>query len=273
MSRPRFLTTWPVRAKVTVGSLLVVLLVLALAVSNGDADGEATAATATTTTEPPADPSTSRPSTTSPSTATPSTSAAVPPPEPAPTTSAPAPTTTPPPPGGLGLLARLRVDDAPLAGPYDRDLFPTWLDLDLNGCDARDDTLTAESEVPVGRDGCDVTGGRWTSLYDGVVVTDPSRLDIDHVVPLGDAWRSGAHAWDATRRAAFANSLDDPDHLIAVTASTNRSKGDSAPDQWRPPQERSWCRYATAWSTIKITWSLTVTTSERDALGEMLATC
>ncbi len=115
--------------------------------------------------------------------------------------------------------------------------------------------------------------GRWLSIYDGVEVSDPSELDVDHLVPLAEAWRSGAHAWETDRRAAFANDLSYPDHLIAVTGATNRSKSDSPPNEWRPPLRSTWCRYATAWVTVKTTWSLTVTTAERDALGQMLDTC
>ena len=190
------------------------------------------------------------------------------------TTSLPVTTTTTKPPNPAPDLAALRIDDqqGSTAG-YSRDLFPTWLDFDGNGCDARDDTLTAESLTPVGRNGCDVTAGEWVSIYDGVTTTDPSTLDVDHMVPLAEAWRSGAHAWDAERRARFANHMDDPDHLIAVTASSNRSKSDSPPNVWRPPASNSWCRYATAWVQVKITWDLSGTTAERDALGQMLATC
>ena len=93
------------------------------------------------------------------------------------------------------------------------------------------------------------------------------------MVPLGEAWKSGAYRWDAPRRAAYANDVNYPDHLIAVTASSNRSKGDSTPDEWRPPAHESWCRYATAWVEVKRHWALTVTTTERDALGQMLETC
>jgi len=158
---------------------------------------------------------------------------------------------------------------------YSRDLFPTWLDLDGNGCDAREDTLVAESLVTatVSDSGCEVLDGRWLSIYDGVEITESSDLDVDHLVPLAEAWRSGASGWDTTRRMAFANDLSFPNHLIAVTASTNRSKSDSPPNEWRPPRQESWCRYATAWVTIKLTWSLTATTAERDALGQMLDTC
>lgn len=170
-------------------------------------------------------------------------------------------------------LARLRIEDGAPPGGYSRDMFPTWLDFDGNGCDARDDTLAAESLTPVTKEGCEVTGGRWWSVYDGVTITDPSQLDVDHVVPLAEAWRSGAHSWSGERRARFANHLGYDDHLLAVTASSNRSKGDSPPNGWRPPIEASWCRYATAWVTIKVAWDLTATTRERDAVGQMLDTC
>lgn len=142
--------------------------------------------------------------------------------------------------------------------------------LTCAGCDARDDTLAVESLIPVQRAGCEIAVGQWHSIYDGVTVADPSELDVDHVVALREAWRSGAHAWEPQRRARFANDLTYPDHLIAVTASTNRSKGDSPPSEWRPPRRESWCRYATAWPDIKVAWELTATTSERDALGQML---
>lgn len=124
------------------------------------------------------------------------------------------------------------------------------------------------------RNGCDVTAGEWVSIYDGATTTtDPSTFDVDHMVPLAEAWRSGAHGWDPELRARFANHLDEPDHLIAVTASSNRSKGDRPPNEWRPPAQSSWCRYATAWIQVKVTWDLSGTTAERDALGQMLATC
>lgn len=133
----------------------------------------------------------------------------------------------------------------------------------------------AESLTPavVDPSGCDVVAGDWISVYDGERFTTPGGLDVDHLVPLAEAWRAGAHAWDAGRRAAFANDLAYPDHLIAVSASSNRSKADSPPQEWRPPRRDVWCRYATAWVTVKDTWALTITTPERDALGLMLDAC
>jgi hypothetical protein len=93
-----------------------------------------------------------------------------------------------------------------------------------------------------------------------------------HVVPLAHAWRTGAHLWSARRREAFANDLRAPE-LVAVTAHTNRSKSDSAPDEWKPPRRAAWCLYARWWIDVKTTWRLTVTSVERRALRAMLRRC
>lgn len=171
-------------------------------------------------------------------------------------------------------LAALRIED-PVSRPgYERDLFPTWLDLDGNGCNAREDVLTAESMTPVTKTGrCKIVSGSWLSIYDGATFTDPLKLDIDHMVPLAEAWRSGAYAWTADRRAAYANDSSDGPELIAVSASSNRQKSDSPPDRWRPTDHGSWCAYASSWIQVKVQWDLTATRIERDALGQMLETC
>ncbi len=91
------------------------------------------------------------------------------------------------------------------------------------------------------------------------MLTSGFDLDVDHVVPLAEAWRSGLYLWETDRRAAFADDLSYADRLIAVTASANRSKSDSPPNDWRAPRREIWCRYATAWVTVKVTWSLTAT--------------
>lgn len=169
-------------------------------------------------------------------------------------------------------LAQLTVDDRPAVGvPYRRDLYPHWLDPDGNGCDAREDALIAASAPPARTGpGCRVLTGHWVSAYDGVEFTDPSKLDVDHVVPLAEVHRSGGAAWETGRRAQVAN---DPANLWAVSASSNRSKGDSDPASWTPPRRDVWCTYATRWVQIKVTYGLTADIRERDALGAMLDTC
>ena len=113
----------------------------------------------------------------------------------------------------------------------------------------------------------------WIDAYTGRRITNPSELDVDHTVPLANANASGGVAWSVQRKRAFANDLTRVDALVAASASANRSKGARTPDAWRPPLRSSWCWYATAWVTVKSTWELTVTPSERSALSEMLATC
>lgn len=159
---------------------------------------------------------------------------------------------------------------------YDRELFGSgWIDADGDGCDTREEVLIAESVTPAQVDpyGCQVVTGDWVSAYDGEETSDPSDFDIDHVVALGEAWRSGASGWTPEQRLAFANELDDPAALIAVTASTNRSKGDRDPASWQPPNRDAWCEFATAWTTVKVQWGLTADQAEVDALRNMLAGC
>ena len=119
---------------------------------------------------------------------------------------------------------------------------------------------------------CEPTSGTWTSFYDGKPFHDPGKLDIDHVVPLENAWISGARSWTAAERERFANDLTDP-QLIAVSASANRSKGDRSPDQWQPPRHGAWCLYSRWWIDVKSVWKLTITQPEHDELAVMLATC
>ncbi len=155
-------------------------------------------------------------------------------------------------------------------GEYDRELFADWQDRDGDGCDTRDEVLIAEAVAGVVQ-GCEVIGGRWVSLYDGSVVSDASALDIDHVVALSEAWDSGAWRWNAGRRARFANDLGYPLALFAVSAGSNRSKGDQDPAEWVPEAGR--CRFAKAWIGVKFRWRLAVDTRERTALQQLLRGC
>ena len=116
---------------------------------------------------------------------------------------------------------------------YNRSLFKHWIDSDKDGCDTRAEVLIEEAIVkPKIGIKCKPTGGKWLSAYDGKIVTNASLLDIDHMVPLAEAWRSGAWKWNASQRQAFANDLENSEALIAVTLSTNRSKGDRDPSVW-----------------------------------------
>ncbi len=212
-------------------------------------------------------------STTAPTSTTlpPSTSTA----PPAPATSV-TPATPSPPSASVSsrdFLAPLVINDRPSPqGAYDRDAWSHWDDTDGDGCDARQQALIAASISPPQVDyyRCQVIAGDWFSAYDGVSTDDPSDFDVDHLVPLANAHQSGGWAWDAPTRRLFANAQV---NLWPVSASSNRSKGSRTPDEWRPARTEVWCEFAVRWTTVKVFWGLTATTSERDALGSMLDTC
>ena len=173
------------------------------------------------------------------------------------------------------MLASLATDDAPNAHTgYNRDFFKAWIDADGNGCDTRAEVLLVESLIKaVTRNTCTVSTGQWFSPYDGVTVTDASKLDIDHFVPLAEAWKSGAFAWSSEQRIRYGNDLGYSASLIAVSASSNRSKGDSDPANWMPSNRSYACDYVGTWVAVKWRWNLTVDTLERKALNSVLGGC
>jgi hypothetical protein len=154
---------------------------------------------------------------------------------------------------------------------YSRDTFRHWVSQG-NGCDTRDVVLKLDgAAVQTGPD-CKILSGTWVSAYDGKTFTDPQDMDIDHMVPLADAWRTGASAWTDEARSAFANDLTRP-QLLAVSLTSNRAKGDQDPSQWKPPNTSYWCEYAQRWVAVKAYWKLSVTATEKGALTQMLGTC
>jgi len=155
---------------------------------------------------------------------------------------------------------------------YDRSLFKHWIDANKNGCDTRAEVLIAEAVVkPKVDKKCKLTGGKWVSAYDGKTLTDASKLDVDHLVPLAEAWRSGAWAWTAKQRQDYANDLSDSRALIAVTLTSNRSKSDKDISEWVPKLDT--CTYIKNWVAIKIRYSLTYDDKEAAALASYSQTC
>jgi hypothetical protein len=155
---------------------------------------------------------------------------------------------------------------------YKRSLFKHWIDEDKDGCNTRAEVLIEEAVVKpkIGLK-CKLTGGKWVSAYDGKTVTNSSLLDVDHMVPLAEAWRSGAWKWTPAQRQAFANDLENSEALIAVTRSTNRSKSDRDPALWMPATDR--CTYTADWISIKTKYSLTVDSKESAKLNSLVSEC
>jgi hypothetical protein len=168
------------------------------------------------------------------------------------------------------LLDTLQVKAETASGTYNRSLFKHWIDADGDGCDTRDEVLQEESTKKIS---CRLSGGSWISAYDGLKTTKPSTLDIDHFVPLKEAWESGAFAWDNETRQRFANDLDYSMSLIAVSAKTNRSKSDRDPASWLPPSTSFVCQYVGRWVAVKYRWSLAIDPAEKKVLSNKLGTC
>ncbi|KAI5803457.1 hypothetical protein DFH27DRAFT_600667 [Peziza echinospora] len=167
-------------------------------------------------------------------------------------------------------LAALTVRTTDATG-YDRDLFNHWITIS-GSCNTRETVLKRDGTNVVVDSACASTSGSWFSPYDGATWTLAADLDIDHVVPLSDAWKSGAGTWTSAQRQAFANDLVNP-QLIAVTDNVNQAKGDKSPDAWKPPLTSYYCTYAKMWISVKYVYSLSVKQAEKTALTDMLATC
>jgi hypothetical protein len=172
----------------------------------------------------------------------------------------------------LGLLTALNC--VPVAeeriGGYDRKLFKHWVDANGNGKNTRAEVLIAESLVPVRftSTGKTVSTGKWLSLYDGETWTSASDVDVDHVVALAEAWRSGAWKWSSSRRQSYANDLGVAWTLRAVTDNVNQSKSDSDPTNWLEISAPAVCVYLTEWVAVKIRWKLSVDAEERQSIRD-----
>lgn len=209
----------------------------------------------------------------------------------APTTPAPRRTATPAPPartgGGdtlAGLAALLVKGRAPMTG-YTRAQFgPAWSDdnddpFGQNGCDTRNDVLRRDLHATViedGTSGCVARSGRLDDPYTATAIafqrgaSTSSKVQIDHVVALGDAWQTGAQQWTGQRRQNLAN---DPMNLLAVDGPANEQKGDSDAASWLPPNKSFRCSYVARQVAVKVKYGLWVTRAERDAIARVLAPC
>ncbi|GFF34516.1 hypothetical protein IFM51744_02472 [Aspergillus udagawae] len=192
-------------------------------------------------------------------------------------TAIPAPVALPTPPGipsaatAESELAALTVAAQGSQDGYSRSLFPHWISQG-GTCNTREVVLARDGTNIVKDSSCQPTSGSWYSPYDGATWTQASDVDIDHVVPLANAWRSGASKWTTAQRQAFANDLTSP-QLMAVTDNVNQAKGDAGPEAWKPPLTSYYCTYAKMWVRVKYVYSLTITSAEKSALVSMLDRC
>ncbi|MFE3583377.1 HNH endonuclease family protein [Streptomyces vinaceus] len=154
---------------------------------------------------------------------------------------------------------------------YSRSLFPHWSTVS-GSCNTRETVLKRDGVGVVTDSACAAVSGSWYSEYDGATWTNAADLDIDHVVPLAEAWRSGAASWTTSKRQQFANDLTRP-QLIAVTDNVNQAKGDQDPGKWLPSRTGYRCTYARMWVEVKQYWGLSMDSGEKSALVGILNGC
>ncbi|BCB90954.1 HNH endonuclease family protein [Phytohabitans suffuscus] len=171
----------------------------------------------------------------------------------------------------LSRLNSLTVAAESHQSSYNRDLFPHWITI-TGTCNTREQVLKRDGTGVTVDSSCYPTSGSWRSPFDGATWTNPADVDIDHMVPLSEAWASGAWAWTTARRQTYANDLGGPE-LWAVTDNVNQSKGDQDPATWQPPLASFRCTYARAWIQVKWYYGLSVDSAEKAALNGMLGTC
>jgi Protein of unknown function (DUF1524) len=170
------------------------------------------------------------------------------------------------------LLSHLSVR-APHWTGYERSKFTLWTSHP-DGCNTRYQVLIRDAvRKPHIGAGCYLTGGKWVSPYDGFTTTNPTKIQIDHVVPLAVAWAAGAWKWDSATRKAFANDLGTRYDLLAVSGHANESKGDDGPDQYLPPRRSFDCRYMADYTAILWRWRLSIDQPEKTFLHNHLAAC
>ncbi|WP_326649676.1 MULTISPECIES: HNH endonuclease family protein [unclassified Streptomyces] len=168
-------------------------------------------------------------------------------------------------------LGQLTVAAEGSSTGYSRDKFPHWI-TQSGACNTREVVLKRDGTNVVQDSSCAAVSGSWFSEYDGATWTAAADVDIDHMVPLSEAWKSGASSWTTAQRQAFANDLTRP-QLIAVTDNVNQSKGDQDPAEWLPSRTSYRCMYARMWVDVKHYYNLKVDSAEKSALQGILNGC
>ncbi|WP_454043582.1 HNH endonuclease family protein [Cellulosimicrobium sp. Marseille-Q8652] len=180
----------------------------------------------------------------------------------------------------LAVLAGLEVKGPGPDTGYARSEFGSaWVDVDDNGCDTRNDVLARDlTDLTFSTRGepCEVRTGTFHDPYTGETIAfrrgnaTSAAVQIDHVVPLLDAWRKGARAWDEATRTRFAN---DPLNLLASDGPSNQAKGARDASAWLPPNHAFRCPYVARQIAVKAEYGLSVTPSEAEAMERVLADC
>lgn len=140
--------------------------------------------------------------------------------------------------------------------------------------DAQQDSLLmldkSKKETKNKKDACYIIGGEWIDPYSRDVITDPKKIDIDHVIPLGYVAKHGGQDWDFEKKKAYAN---DYEGLLAVSAAENRSKSDKGPEEYMPPNKEFHCGYAKQFIHMAYKYNISITAGDQKVLKKALNTC
>lgn len=174
---------------------------------------------------------------------------------------------------------RTAVKSLPVAAEansgYNRDKhFGDWKDADRDCQNGRAEVLLQETRAKTTyttAKKCTVKTGKWVTTWDNKTHTKASTVQVDHTVPVHEAYGSGARNWSQDRRIAFYNDLGDKRTLNAQTSKLNSSKGSRGPEQWMPPKNK--CAYLGDWVAVKKRWGLRVDSTEKTALTRLAASC
>lgn len=182
-------------------------------------------------------------------------------------------------------IANLKIGEANKSVKYMRSEWKHW--VNVRPCwDVREEVLarqatpgslqlTNKNKEPVSdiAEACNIVAGEWVDPFSNETFTNPSHIDIDHMIPLGYTAQHGGQEWDSNKKQDYANSLQNNNHLIAVSAKENRSKKDKGPSKWKPSNENFTCEYAKSWVSIATTWDLSVDDADAKELAAILSNC
>jgi hypothetical protein len=178
------------------------------------------------------------------------------------------PTNTPQGPSNPSDTTRSSLDTSCLKYSGNRALlFGEWIDPDRDCRNTRAEMLEARSQVPV-TGGCTIKIGRWFDLYTGKCFDSASSVEIDHLIPVAEAYRSGAWAWSQEQRVSFYN---DTSLLVIASSSANSKKSDKDPSRWLPPDSAYHLEYIKRWARGKRKYGLSSDPIERNFLANYLS--
>ena len=155
---------------------------------------------------------------------------------------------------------------------YSREDWRHWVDEDGDCQNTRAEILISQSGVRVefatSRD-CRVVKGSWVGGLTGILLSDASDVDIDHVVPLSYAHRHGGASWSPSKKEQFAN---DPLNLLPTYDIENRRKSNKGPSEYLPPDKNLACAYIKRWQAIGIKYDLNIASDDMAIIRDIIST-